>query len=172
MPRITGTLWRESNNGLWIRSKNTSKAKNVLMPCSLHDSAHHSDVIISMMASRITSLTIVYSTVYPSVDEIKHQISASLAFVRGIHRWPVNSPHKWPVTRKMFPFDDVIMDCYVLLWSLCFVLRGWWDSPFASWFFHGKNKNVSTINIILHTDIRQVVEILPHVKQQPNYTIW
>ena len=35
--------------------------------------------------------------------------SASLAFVRGIHRWPVNSPHKWPVTRKMLPFDDVIM---------------------------------------------------------------
>ena len=35
--------------------------------------------------------------------------SASLAFVRGIHRWPVNSPQKWPVTRKMFPFDDVIM---------------------------------------------------------------
>ena len=33
----------------------------------------------------------------------------SLAFVRGIHRWPVNSPHKWPVTRKMFRFDDVIM---------------------------------------------------------------
>ena len=41
--------------------------------------------------------------------QIKHQISASLAFVRGIHRWPVNSPHKGPVTRKMFPFDDVIM---------------------------------------------------------------
>ena len=39
----------------------------------------------------------------------KHQSSASLAFVRGIHRLPVNSPHKWPVTRKMFPFDDVIM---------------------------------------------------------------
>ena len=29
--------------------------------------------------------------------------------MRGIHRGPVNSPHKWPVTRKMFPFDDVIM---------------------------------------------------------------
>ena len=39
----------------------------------------------------------------------KHQSSASLAFVRGIHRWPVNSLHKWPVTQKMFPFDDVIM---------------------------------------------------------------
>ena len=39
----------------------------------------------------------------------QHQSSVPLAFVRGIHRWPVNSPHKWPVTRKMFPFDDVIM---------------------------------------------------------------
>ena len=29
--------------------------------------------------------------------------------LRGIHRSPVNSPHKWPVARKMFPFDDVIM---------------------------------------------------------------
>ena len=39
----------------------------------------------------------------------KYQSAASLAFVRRIHRGPVNSPHKWPVTRKMFPFDDVIM---------------------------------------------------------------
>ena len=59
------------------------------------------------MASQITSLTIVYSTVYS--DQTKHQSSESLAFVRGIYRWPVNSPHKWPVTRNMFPFDDVIM---------------------------------------------------------------
>ena len=61
------------------------------------------------MAYQITSLTIVYSTVYSSADQRKHQSSASLAFVRGIHRSPVNSPHKRPVTRKMFPFDDVIM---------------------------------------------------------------
>ena len=40
----------------------------------------------------------------------KHQSSTSLAFVQGIHRWPVDSQHTWPVTRKMFPFDDVIMD--------------------------------------------------------------
>ena len=57
----------------------------------------------------ITSLTSVYSNVYLGVDQRKHQSSASLAFVRGIHRSPVNSPYKWPVTRKMFPFDDVIM---------------------------------------------------------------
>ena len=62
------------------------------------------------VASQITSLTIVYSTVYLDADQKKHQCSASLAFVRGIHRGPVNSPHKWPVTRKMFPFDDLIMD--------------------------------------------------------------
>ena len=62
------------------------------------------------IASQITSLTIVYSTVYSDADQQKHQSSASLAFVRGVHRRPVNSPHKWPVTRKRFPFDDIIMD--------------------------------------------------------------
>ena len=61
------------------------------------------------IASQITSLMIVYSIVYSAADQRKHQSSASLAFVRGIHRGPVNCPHKWPVTRKMVPFDDVIM---------------------------------------------------------------
>ena len=70
---------------------------------------HYDDVIMGAIASQITSLTIVYSTVYSDADQRKHQSSASLAFVRGIHRGPVNSPHKWPVTRKKFPFDDVIM---------------------------------------------------------------
>ena len=69
----------------------------------------YNDVIISLMASDITSLTIFYSTVYSVTDQRKHQRSASLAFVRGNHRLPVNSPHKGPMTRKMFPFDDVIM---------------------------------------------------------------
>ena len=61
------------------------------------------------IASQITSLSIVYSIVYSDADQRKHQSSASLAFVRGIQRGPVNSQHKWPVTRKMFPFHDVIM---------------------------------------------------------------
>ena len=71
--------------------------------------SHYNDVIMGVMASQITSLTSVYSTVYSGADQRKHQSSASLAFVLGIHRGPVNSPHKWPVTRKMLPFDDVIM---------------------------------------------------------------
>ena len=65
---------------------------------------HYNDVIKRAMASPITSLTIVYSTVYSGADQGKHQGSASLAFVLGIH-WS----HKGPVTREMFPFDYVIM---------------------------------------------------------------
>ena len=65
--------------------------------------SHHSDVIMGSMASQITSLPIVHSTVYSGAYQRKHQSSASLAFVPGIHRGPVNSPHKWLITRKMFP---------------------------------------------------------------------
>ena len=64
---------------------------------------------MTTMSSQITSLMVVYSIVYSGADQRKHQSSASLAFVRGIHRGPVNFPHKWSVTRKMFQFDDVIM---------------------------------------------------------------
>ena len=66
---------------------------------------HHNDVIMGAMASQITSFTIVYSTVYSGADQRKYQSSASLAFVTG----ESCSARKGPVTRKMFPFDDVIM---------------------------------------------------------------
>ena len=66
---------------------------------------HYNDVIMNAMGSQFTCPTIVYSTVYSDADQRKHQSSASLAFVRGIHRWPVNSSYKGPV---MFPFHDVI----------------------------------------------------------------
>ena len=77
----------------------------ILMPsgeCHRVLPIHYNDVIMGAIASQISSLTIVYSTVYSGGDQRTHQSSASLAFVRGITRWPVNSPHKWPVTRKMF----------------------------------------------------------------------
>ena len=70
----------------------------------------YSDAMMSAMADQITSLTIVYLTIYSGADQRQHQSSASLAFVRGIHRRLVNSPHKKPVTRKMLLFDDVIME--------------------------------------------------------------
>ena len=71
--------------------------------------SHYSDVIMSTIASLITGVSIVYWTVCSDADQRKHQSSALLAFVRGIHQWPVNSPHKGPVTRKIFSFNDVIM---------------------------------------------------------------
>ena len=66
---------------------------------------HNSDVIMTTMAYQITGVSAVFSAVCS--DQRKHQRSA--AFVRGTHRCPVDSPHKGQVTRKMFPFDDVIM---------------------------------------------------------------
>ena len=70
---------------------------------------HYSDVIMGALASRITSVSI-YSTVCSGLDQRKRQSSVSLAFVRETRRWPVYSPHKGSVTRKMFPFEDAIME--------------------------------------------------------------
>ena len=80
---------------------------NLLSPvrCPAIIWTYYSDVIMGAMVSQFTSPTTVYSTVYSRADQRKFQSSASLAFVRRIHRWP----NKRPVTRKMFPFDDVIM---------------------------------------------------------------
>ena len=73
------------------------------------EQVHYNDVIMNTMASQITSLMIVFSNVYSDEDQRKNQRSASLAYVRGIDRSTVNSPHKGPVTREMFPFEDIIM---------------------------------------------------------------
>ena len=91
------------NHPQWVNRQDVPR------PCAAASLQYYSDVILGAIASQVTNLTITCSTVYSDADQRKHQSSASLAFVRGIHRWPVNSPHKWPVTRKMFPFDDVIM---------------------------------------------------------------
>ena len=88
---------------------NTDRSINTFLWIIYIWRVYYYDVIMSLMASQITSLTIVYSTVYSVTDQRKHQSSASLAFVRGVHQGPGNSPHKGPVTRKMFPFDDVII---------------------------------------------------------------
>ena len=69
---------------------------------------HYKDVIMGVKVSQITSLAIVYLSVYSDADQGKHQRSAPLAFVRGVHRWPVNSPHKGPVTRIFFSIVVVV----------------------------------------------------------------
>ena len=111
--------YKNYNNGYSIGGNNDNAMKNAfditMITMSTRASAvyfhekHYSDVMKSTIASQITGVSIVYSTVCSGTGQRKHQSSQSLAFVKGIHRWPVNSPHKWPVTRKMAPFDDVIM---------------------------------------------------------------
>ena len=90
--------------------------------------APYNNIIMGAIASQITSITIVYLIVYSDADQRKHQSSTLLSFVRGIHRGPVNSPHKWPVSLKRFPFDDVIM------YMLC---CGGWMAP-----THGHNETL------------------------------
>ena len=102
---------------------------------SKHTRSHYGDVIMSAIASQITSLTIVYSTVYSDADQRKHQSSASLAFVWGIHRGPVNSPHKWPVLRgKCFHLmTSLWLDIFSSPWlqrhpgeSSCLIFKAAW----------------------------------------------
>ena len=98
---------------------------------------HYSDVIMGTMASQTTRLTIVYSTVYSGVDQRKHQSSASLSFVRGIHRWPVNSQTKGQLRGK----------CFQLMTSSCI-------SVILSWFIllNHHDKLTNTV-IISHHDV-------------------
>ena len=96
---------------------------------------HYSDVIMSMMASEIISLTIVYSTLYIGADK-KHQSSATMPFVRGIHRWQMNSSHKRSVTR-----------------ICCFHLTSLWY-PIVSFFSHGvQSRSAMSIGLIISFQI-------------------
>ena len=136
---------------------NTTLDKLQQRPCLnfgqiLNSQKHYRDVIMSTMASQITCLTIVYPTVYWDADQRKHQSSVSLA------ESPVNSPHKWPVTRKMFPFDDVIMRHHMA--------RGPWGSAVCEVymdgvFFPSSLRKVTVINLecITMTKSYQLIQI-------------
>ena len=120
---------------------------------------HYNDVTMGAMASQNTSLTIFYSNVYSGADQRKHSSSASLAFVGGIHRWPVNSQHKWPVMRKMFPFGDVIMIEVISnifleqdsggFWNLyCVYIADNWVVYSDKWFLQSTCGRTSEVNLI------------------------
>ena len=109
---IIGTHWKTTGKPLedhWYTTGST------LAFLQWHSSVHwglssrHTGLPLEDHWLRVRGLTSVNSTVYSGTDQRKHRSSASLAFLWGIHRGPVNSPHKWPVTRKMFPFHNVIM---------------------------------------------------------------
>ena len=131
---------------------------------------------MTTMTSQITSLTVVYSIVYSDADQRKHQSSASLAFVRGIHQSPVNSPHKGLVSRKMFPFHDVIMRKVTELWyarifEICHVVE-----TLTKWLSHGKTyKNRSrAIRLLKHfrVYIYTYIYIYIRVIHEKHKVIW
>ena len=126
----TGCEWIRLTHGLTFKWHQPAFSYFVFLYIQVWEVAsetHYSDVKMGAMVSQITSLTIVYSTVYSGAGQIKQQSSASLAFVRGIHRWPMNSAHKWSVTRKVFPFDDVITGHVALRYCFIEKINGcWW----------------------------------------------
>ena len=139
------------------------------------------------VSSQITSLTIVYTTVYSDADQSKHQISASLAFVWGIHRGSVNSPHKWPVTRKMFPFDDVIMYESTLIpaWVSNYSHHNVWDEltyPFPNlncaavkdwaWISHCPARRTTLIATRFRVAVICLISQVPHCIRVFFYFVW
>ena len=93
------TKWLGHDRCVWDHSKY----------CSMPWCLHYNDAIMSTMASKVTGVSIVCSTLASATDQRKHESSASRAFVWGIHWWPVNSQHRRPVTQKMFPSDEFII---------------------------------------------------------------
>ena len=132
-------LVQERRNAMELLLSCTNPSTCDFLFCGLH----YGDIII-------TNLTIVYSTVYFGADQGKYQSSASLVVVRGIHRWPMNTLHKGPVTRKMFPFDDVIIS-----WSFnsacCTPPATWrprlyWYLPFLARIWPPHDRKLTTAN--------------------------
>ena len=107
--------WRQCNGiGHSIKKQDDLNGITGIQTWDLHvqntNKSHYIDVIMGAIASQITGVSIAYSTVCSGVEQRNHQNSVPLAVLRWIQQCPVNSPCKGPVTRKMFPFDDVIMN--------------------------------------------------------------
>ena len=113
--------WISQGNAQWEGEIHKGVAVVVLIGFSANSicighCSHYGDVIMGTMASQITSLMIVYPTVYSDIDQRKHPNSASLDFVRGIHRSPVNSRHKGPVTRIFFQLMTSSCNCDIWMY--------------------------------------------------------
>ena len=141
----------------WNWGSNTRYLSSILLWQWEHwlQKMHYSDAILSAMASQITGVSMVSSTVFPGAYQRKHQCSASLALVREIHRWPLNSPHKGPITKEMFPFDDVIMECDVKN-DIDFLSTATLSVPNSF-----QDKKICFVSI-LNTEMAQVIEIVSH----------
>ena len=113
-----------ANSKKYQNKKTLGKIVKILMKPALH-LIHYNDVIMTTIASQITSLTVVYSTVYSDADQRNHQSSASLAFVRGIHR------DRWIPRTK----GQLRGKCFHLMTSSCYNNKWWHQWPLLlTWF--------------------------------------
>ena len=126
--------WTLNQNENFVFQENVSEtsAQSLSFCCNLNvlnelwlrvGSFHDCDAVMSAMASQITGASIVYITVCWGAEQRKYRNSAPLAFVRGIHRWPVNSPHKGSLTRKIFPSSYRIKNVPVYAMPLTWCVR-------------------------------------------------
>ena len=104
--QIIRSFWRDLSN------LGPSYLHNGISNTSKMAYLHYNDVIMSAMGYQITDVSTVCTTGCSGADQRKHQSSGLLAFAKGIHRWPLNSPQIGPLTRKIFSFHDVIMILY------------------------------------------------------------
>ena len=116
-------------HGIWIYVNITDFVENVFQINTdgprLVIPPHCDDAIMDMIASQITSLTVVYSTVYSDADQRKHQSSVSLAFVRGIHRGRMASNaesisiwwRRYEISLSRKPTAQIMTD--IVDWIIC-----------------------------------------------------
>ena len=109
------------------------------------------------------SLTIVFLIVYSGADQRKHQSLRHWPFVRRIHLWPVNSPHKGPVTRKMFPFDKVSMFVRISTVDYC-----------VKFYYKGTNVNIANAFSFSHgiAQKQTTIKKLSDSLTEYNLNIW
>ena len=111
--------------GNWSQSRGRSQAVASLRSCPGWPNwillSHYIDVIMTTMASQITNLMVVYSTVYSDADQRKHQNSASLAFVWGIHR--TIGQLRGNFFHLMTSSCNPIWSCAIVKWSILAYFR-------------------------------------------------
>ena len=101
---------------------------------------------MAAMVSQITGISTIRSNISWGAHQIKHQSSVLLAFVREIYRWPVYFPLTGPVTRKIFPFDDVIMWDYEFHTTLDMATSNPSDRKYVERTYPGYQINIWTIH--------------------------
>ena len=167
--RLYQAITQRNHDLLQYTVKRKACAKNMhsiyVLLCSLCLGTNYNDVIKSAMASQITGAPTVCSAFCSGAEHRKHQISASLAFVRAIHRWPLDSPHKGPVTRKKVSFwwrhHTNVLVATLENMSKCVI---WTNKKPLIWPQYKENKTKQWKYFAVHTVFKDIIQIYLHLQ--------